>query len=121
MLTVTWLDSETGARLAPIVFQHTFSFSKVRGTWSKAVLKSQNAVRFWSPAYAWDATNYPGVYGRDWWVPLGKPAKGTYKGWVREQVVSEFPTWMDDNGNILADPVWSPASNVKYSRSFAVN
>ena len=116
----TWLDSETGAKLAPIVFQNTFSFSQVKGTWSKKVLKSQQAVRFWSPAYSWGAASLPGAYGSDWWVPLGRLAKGTYKGWVKQQVVSAYPAWMEPNGSIVTDPIWSAAYSVNWPRSFTV-
>jgi hypothetical protein len=120
VVSLTWLDSQTGARLAPIVLQHTFSFSKVNGAWSKKALSPQRAVRFWSPAYEWDAVGAPGLYGSDWWVPLGKLAKGTYKGWFKEQIVSEYPTWVDENGTILTDPIWNPASSARLQRTFTV-
>ena len=116
----TWLDSETCARLAPIVFQRTFSFSKVNGTLSEKVLNSQRAVRFWSPVYVFDAVNYPGGYARDWWLPMGKLAKGEYRGWVKEQVVSDYPTCMDPDGAIVTDPIWSAKYTHKFPRTFAV-
>lgn len=120
VMKMSWADSETGARLAPLLFDRTLAFSKVKGSWSLKVLKPQKAVRFWSPAYEYDAATRPGVWARDWWVPLGRLAKGRYKGWVREQVVSEFPMWLDDNWNVLSDPVWSPAYTTTFSRSFRV-
>lgn len=120
VISLTWMDSETGAKLAPIVFDHTFKFSNASGTWSKKALSPWRTVRFWSPAYAWDSVGSPGFFASDWWVPLGKLARGTYKGWVRETVVSAYPTWVDDQGALVADPIWSPGYSVKWARSFKV-
>jgi hypothetical protein len=119
VLGLTWLDSQTGARLAPVEMLHTFSLHKVNGTWSKKVLNPVRAVRFWDSVYEWDAVRYPGVWAVDWWVPLGKLTKGTYKGWVREQVLSSYPTWLGDSG-LVTDPIWSPAYNTKWSHTFKV-
>jgi hypothetical protein len=35
-------------------------------------------------------------------------------------VVSAFPTWVDDQVNLVADAIWSPAYSVKWARSFSV-
>jgi hypothetical protein len=120
VLGMTWGDSETGAKLAPIEFLHTFSLHKVNGTWSRKITDPVRTVRFWSPAYEWDSVGSPGIWASDWWVPLGKLAKGTYKGWAREQVLSTFPTWTDDTGALVTDPIWLPAYNTKWSHTFRV-
>ena len=62
----------------------------------------------------------PGAWADDWWVPLGKLAKGTYSGWVREQVVSDYPTWMDESGAIVTDPIWLPKYNTRWAHTFTV-
>ena len=83
-------------------------------------LDPARTVRYWSPPYEWDAAQMPGVWARDWWLPLGKLGKGTYTGWVRERVIAKFPTWLDENGNIQADPVWQPKFDMKFRQSFTV-
>jgi hypothetical protein len=117
---LTWMDNQTGARLAPVELLHTFSFHKVNGTWSKSVTDPVRAVRFWDKAYEWDAVGSPGVWAIDWWVPLHKLAPGTYKGWVRERAISEYPTWMNDSGAIVTAPIWLPAFNTKWTRTYTV-
>ncbi len=117
---MTWMDSQTGAKLAPVAMLHSFAFHKVNGTWSKQATNPLRAVRFWDTAYVWDSVKYPGVWAIDWWVPLGKLAPGTYKGWVREQVISQFPTWMDNSGAIVTDPIWIAPYSVRYAHSYKV-
>jgi hypothetical protein len=116
---LTWQDSQTGARLAPVALLHTFAFHKVNGTWSKTVTDPLRAVRYWDDAYVWDSVKYPGVWAIDWWVPLGKLAPGTYKGWVREQAISEYPTWTNDTG-LVTDPNWIAPYSVKYKHTYTV-
>jgi len=120
VLGVTWLDSQLGAKLAPVEFLHTFALHKVNGAWSVRALDPTRTVRYWSPVYEWDAVGSPGVWGDDWWVPLGKLAKGTYAGWVREQVLSSYPTWVDENGAIVTEPIWLPKYDTKWSHTFTV-
>jgi hypothetical protein len=117
---LTWMDSQTGAKPAPVEMLHTFAFHKVNGTWSRAVTDPLRAVKYWDAAYEWDSVTYPGVWAIDWWVPLGKLAPGTYKGWVRQQVISQIPTWMDNNGAIVTDPIWVKAYSVKYAHTYTV-
>ena len=51
---------------------------------------------------------------------MGKLGKGTYAGWVRERVVAEFPSWLDENGNVQTDPVWQPKFDMKWRQSFKI-
>jgi hypothetical protein len=116
----TWLDSQTGARLAPAEFLNTFSFAKKGGSWSKEIGDPAKAARFWSPLYEWDAATMPGVYGEDWYVSFGKLAKGTYTGWSKTITLAPYPTWVDDNGKILSEPVWVPKETTRVAHTFTV-
>jgi hypothetical protein len=119
-LGTMWADGEFGVRLAPLEFLHTFALHKAGGGWAKRALDPAPTVRYWSPPYEVDAAQMPGVWARDWWIPLGKLAKGTYVGWVRERAVASFPSWLDENGNVLTEPVWQPPYDVKFRQSFKV-
>jgi hypothetical protein len=39
---------------------------------------------------------------------------------VRERAIGEFPTWMNDSGALVTDPIWLPAFNSKWSRTYQV-
>jgi hypothetical protein len=106
VLTKTWLDSQTGVKLVPLAIRDTLSFKQVGGKWKLAALDPLKTVKYWSPPYQYDAAAYPNEWASDWWVPLGKLAKGTYAGWVRDMVPSAMPGWLDDSGAVLAEPVW---------------
>jgi hypothetical protein len=117
---VTWADSEMGARLAPALFINSFSLHKIGGGWSRKTTDPMRLAKYWSPSYAWDPVGSPGVYADDWYVPLGKLAKGTYKGWGRMQTLAAYPTWMDDQGNLLTGPVWQDKMDVRLPHTFTV-
>jgi hypothetical protein len=119
VLGMTWIDSELGAKLAPVEFLHTFALIKVGGAWSRGVLDPGKTVRYWSPAYEWDAAAEPGLWAEDWWVPLGKLAKGTYTGWARERVLSSYPTWTDESG-LVTDPIWLDKFDTTWKHTFTV-
>jgi hypothetical protein len=119
-LAMTWLDTKTGAALAPLGIRDTFSFKQKGGSWKLAVLDPLKTVKYWSPAYQFDAAAYPNEWGSDWWAPLGKLRKGTYAGWVRDMTPSAVPGWLDDSGGVLAEPVWIPAWDHTYGHTFTV-
>jgi len=120
VVAVTWEDNQMGAKLAPAVFINTFSLHAVGGGWSKTVVNPARAARYWSPAYACDPVQLPGAYAADWVVPLGKLPKGKYAGWGRIRTLASYPTWMDDNGNLLSDPVWADKLDLKVAHTFTV-
>lgn len=120
VVAVTSVDGEMGAKLAPAVIINTFSLRKVGGGWSRAVTNPVRAAKYWSPVYAWDPVGAPGLYGEDWFVPLGKLAKGKYQGWGRLQTLAAYPTWTDENGNLVTDPVWMPKENIKVKHTLTV-
>jgi hypothetical protein len=119
-LGTMWADGQFGARLAPAEFLHTYSLQRAQGGWARRALDPGRTVRYWSPVYQPDASQMPGVWARDWWVPLGNLATGSYTGWVRERTVAAYPTWIDENGNVLSDPVWLPKYSMKWQQLFTV-
>jgi hypothetical protein len=119
VLGVTWMDSELGAKLAPVEFLHTFALRRVGDTWSRSALDPGRTTKYWSPAYEWDSVGEPGVWGEDWWVPLGKLARGTYTGWARERVMGPYPTWLGDTG-LVTTPIWQPKFDTTWKHTFTV-
>jgi hypothetical protein len=118
-LTMTWVDTQTGARLAPLGVRDTLSFKATKGKWKLAQLDPLKTVKYWSPPYQ-PAAAYPDEWGCDWWYPLGKLAKGSYSGWVRDMTPSAMPGWLGDDGKAMAQPVWTPAWDTTYRYTFSV-
>jgi hypothetical protein len=114
------LDAEPGVRLAPLVFCYTAAFKRTHGPWGFRLLSPERALKCWSPAYQRDPATAPRVWARDWSVRLGQLPSGGYTGWIKACVSSAFPTWMDENGTILDEPVWCDASVRTYKHTFAV-
>lgn len=120
VLAKTWLDAETGAKIAPLAFRDTYSFKRTGGGWKMAAVNPAKTVKYWSPAYQFDAAAYPQEWACDWWVPFGKLAKGTYTGWERDMIPSPLPAWLDDQGNVLAQPTWVQPFDNTYKYTFTV-
>lgn len=120
VVVTTWRDAESGARLAPLVFDYTAAFKRSQGPWGFRILNQERAQRCWSPAYQCDPALEPQVWARDWCVRLGQLPRGGYTGWIKECVPSAFPTWMDQTGAVLAAPVWLDARVCTYKHTFAV-
>jgi len=117
---MTWLDSEVGAKIAPAVLRETLSFKKKGGGWSFAITDPAKTVKYWSPAYQWDPATLPGVWALDWWVPLGKLKPGTYTGWMKDQALGPVPSWLDDQGNVVATATWLKPWKNQFKHSFTV-
>ena len=64
VLGVTWIDTQLGAKLAPVEFLHTFALHKVNGAWSRRALNPAATVRYWSPAYRVGRRRIAGCVGR---------------------------------------------------------
>lgn len=114
------LDGEPGARLAPLVFCYTAAFKRNHGPWGYRLLSHERALKCWGAAYQADPATESRVWARDWCVRLGQLPRGGYTGYVKACVSSPFPTWMDENGTVLDEPVWRDAYVRTYKHTFAV-
>jgi hypothetical protein len=120
VVATTWLDSRRGAAIAPLFILHTMTVQNTDGSWTFAVPTANKGTRYWSPIYEWDPVTMPGFWGRDWWVPLGTLPPGRYTGAVHEWAPEDFPTWVDEEWNLLDDPILYPAYDLTLPFSFRV-
>jgi len=120
VVSLTWLDGEIGARLAPAVLNETLSLKRSGGGWKFAITDPAKSVKYWSPAYQWDTVKYPGVWAMDWWVPLGKLTAGTYTGWTKDRALGPVPSWLDANGNVVTTVTWQEPWNNTFNHTFKV-
>jgi hypothetical protein len=120
VVRTTWLDGESGARLAPLVFDYTAAFKRANGPWGFRLLSPARALLCWSPPYQTEPSADPRLWARDWCVRLGQLPRGGYSGWVKESVASVFPTWIDETGAVLDAPVWRDAHVITSKHTFCV-
>jgi hypothetical protein len=120
VVATSWADSQRGAATVTGNIFHTMRVQDRTGSWSFALPTKSQAMKCWSPPYEWNPVDLPGLWARDWWVPLGTPPPGKYTGTVREWAPEDFLTWCDDHGTIVDEPVYWPAFDQTLPFGFTV-
>jgi hypothetical protein len=120
VVAISWLDARPGAEQIPAHEHDLFTFTRTTGGPKYSVDTLAESRKYWSPIYLWDPVNLPGIYARDWWVPLGTLPPGTYTGAYHTWADEPFPTWTDEDLNLLEAPVLYPVWDVTVPHTFRV-